>query len=594
MFLLTAFNMVILIILIAYIFYRLVKTKSIITLFSFSLQLSALTIVLLALINGVNTSNLVEVFYLVCGIVIPCGFLTYDFRSMIKKVKEKGSFDGFITLSSNNAEKYENTAEVMKVIVNESFVNDTVSELGYMKEELLKSIRRKLVQAEQLYNEGDYDDAFDIYDNLIDVIGPSSNLYFNYANLSFHKGRYSEAQTYYRKVLELNQQLIENLKKKPQSAGSSEIISNIKFKQYLVYYNIGVTYLNLGKLDFALENFEKALQLNPEFNIAKEGIGRIFTEKGNKLEAVKYYEDILDKDSSNYVISLLLGKLFIELDKNDEAEECFRKCIRLAPENSEAYSELGKLLMSLKSYDQAVKVYKAYIAMNDLDFNGHYNLAGCYMRLGDLSRAAHEYDRAISLNPNSPNCLYNLALVYEDMGELEKASGLYKSAILLKIDFSDAYNNLGILFSKLQSPMEAIATYTNGLKACPGDYRLYYNMGVVLFEMRRYEDASDAYKRAIELNPDDSDIYYYLGAALTETKRYDQAIKAYSKALNHNLSEAELFYNIAAVYALMKKYDIAMDNIKRAISINPAIKQQVYVNNVFDPIQSQLLMLEEG
>lgn len=610
MFLLTTFNMVLLVLLLVYVFYRLLKTKSILTLVSFTLQLSALTIVLLSLINQVHTSNTIELFYLICGIVFPCLFIAYDYRLMIKKIKDNGSFDGFITIEANKTVINENTTEVMSIISNEAFVNDTISELDFIREDLFKGIRKKLIQAENLYNNECYDDAYEVYNSLIGLVGSSSNLYFNYANTIFKKGMYSEAQGYYRRVLELNTQLIEQLKKASDKASSktsnktsnkasdntshntssnSEAIKNIQFKQYLVYYNIGVTYLNMGKLDFALDNFEKALDVNPEFNIAKEGIGRIFAERGYRLEAVKYYQQILEKDSNNYNISLLLGKLFAELENNDQAEECFRKCIKLIPEKPDGYQELGRLLMNRQSYEQAVKVYKSYIAINEEDFNGHYNLASCYFKLKDLNKAVNEYQKAVELNPQSHSCMFNLALVYEEMGEVEKAIELYKGSILNKIDFVDAYNNLGILFSKIDSPMEALATYTNGIKACTDNYKLYYNTGIVLFGLRRYDDAADVFKRAIEKNPDDIEIYYYLGASLTETKKYEEAIKAYSRALNQNVSEAEIYYNIAAVYALMKKQDIALDNLKKAISINPEIKQQVYVNNVFDSLQEQLI-----
>ncbi len=594
MFLLTTFNMFILVILIVYVFYRLLKTKSIITLLSFTLQLSALTIVILSLVNHVVTSNSVELFYLFCGIVLPCLLLVYDFRYMIKKVKEKGSFEGFISIDRHEYDKgkSDDTTEVMSIMTNETFVNDTISELGFIKDDLFKGIRKKLIQAEHLYSEGNYEDAYELYGNLISLFGSSAYLYFNYANISFKKGMYSEAQSYYRKVLELNEQLISNMKKASHNTAGSETVKNIQFKQYLVYYNIGVSYLNMGKLDFALDNFQKALEINPRFNIAKEGIGRIFAEKGNRLEAVKYYEDILEKDDNNYVISLLLGKLFMELEQTSRAEECFRKCIKLIPNKSEGYSELGKLLMLHKNYSEAVKVYKSYINMNAEDFDGHYCLAGCYFKIQDWDKALAEYEKAIKLNPQSHNCLFNLALVYEEMEDYDKAIELYKNAILVKIDFVDAYNNLGILFSKQQRQMEALATYTNGIKACTDNYRLYYNMGVVLFDLRRYEDAADVFNRALEKNSEDTDIYYYLGASLTEAKKYDEAIKAYSKALNQNLSEAEIYYNIAAVYAMMKKNDIAMDNLKKAISINPEIKKEVYVNNVFDALQGQLYLAE--
>lgn len=186
--------MLILCLLIVYVFYRLLKTKSLVTLFSFTLQLSALTIVILSLVSKVQTSTAVELFYLVFGIVFPCILIGFDYISMIKKVKEKGSYEGFITIGPGNSGKNENTSEVMSVISNEAFVNDTISELGYIKEEAFKGIRRKLVQAEHLYNEGNYEDAYDIYNSLISLFGASSHLHFNYANATFKKGMYNEAQ----------------------------------------------------------------------------------------------------------------------------------------------------------------------------------------------------------------------------------------------------------------------------------------------------------------------------------------------------------------------------------------------------------------
>jgi len=248
MYILTTFNMLILVLLIAYVFYRLLKTKSILTLISFTLQLSAMTIVLLSIVNEVQTSSIVEIFYLTVGIVLPCCFIVLDFHSMIKKVKEKGSFEGFITVNKNSKVKNDNSVQIMSVVSNEAFVNETISELGLQKEELFKGVKKKLIQAETYYNENNYDAAYGIYNSLIGFFGTSSNLYFNYGNICFKKELLSEALSQYRKALELDEQLISKLKKTVSTNNSvTETITNIKFKEYLVYYNIGVAYLNMGK-----------------------------------------------------------------------------------------------------------------------------------------------------------------------------------------------------------------------------------------------------------------------------------------------------------------------------------------------------------
>lgn len=583
MYILTTFNLLILVLLIAYVFYRLLKTKSILTLISFTLQLSSMTIVLLSIINKVQTSSIVELYYLTFGIVIPCCFVASDYHSMIKKVKEKGSFEGFIIVDKDNKVKSDNSVEIMSVASNDAFISETISELGQQKEELFKGIRKKLIEAEAYYKENNYNAAYESYNSLMGMFGTSSNLHLNYGNVCYKKGLLSEALSHYRKVLELNEQLIIKLKKSGSLNSSvTKTIENIEFKEYLVYYNIGVSYLNMGKVDFALDNFEKSLEINPAFDAAKEGIGRIMARNGKNLEAIKYYQEILEKNNDNYVISLLLGKLFVDLKDFNQAEECFEQCIKISSDKPDAYTELGKAFMAQNKYSDSIKIYRKYISIKENDYNGHFNLAGCYFQNREFKKAISEYQKAIELNPKSYNSFFNLALIYEEIQEYDTAIECYEDSILIKIDFVDAYNNLGILFSKQQRQFEALATYSNGIKACPGNFRLYYNMGVVLFELRRYEDAADAFKKAVEINPQEIEVYYYLGAALTEQKKYDEAIKAYSKAVDENISDGELYYNIASVYALMKKQDIAIDNLKKAISINPNIKEEIYQNSVFD------------
>lgn len=576
--------MLLLVLLIAYVFYRLIKTKSIVTFSSFTLQLSALTIVFLSVVNGVLTNTGVELFYITFGIVIPSGIIASDYCSMIRKIKENGNYEGLITVDKNVKIKNDNSVEIMGVAANDSFVSETIAELSQLTDDLFKGIKKKLVQAKVYYDENKFDDAYEINNYMVGICSTSSNLYFNQGNICFKKGLLSEALSHYRKVLELNEQFIEKLQKADTSNNVKDTISNIKLKEYLVYYNIGVTYLNMGKVDFALENFDKSLEINPSFDNAKEGVGRVLVQNGKNIEAVKYYEEILEKDSNNYIIGLLLGKLFVELNNIDRAQECFEQCIKTDADMPDAYTELGKLFMSQKKYQDASKLYKKYISVKENDFNGHFNLAGCYYQIEEFKKAINEYQKSIMLNADSYNSLFNMALIYEEIKENDKAIECYEGAIAIKPDFVDAYNNLGVLFSKQQRQFEALAAYSNGIKANPENFRLYYNMGVVLFDIRRYEDASDAFNRAIEINPEDNEVYYYLGASLTELKKYDEAIKAYSKALGENMSDGDLYYNIAAVYALMKKQDIAIDNLKKAINIDPNIKKEIFQNRVFDYI----------
>ena len=574
MFILTTFNAFLMVLLLSYVFYRLLKTKKAVTLISFTIQLSSLTIVILSLANDVKISNSMELFYIGFGILIPSCFIIRDYRLAIKSHRNTQIHEDYITVENKTISQAENSLpessfvstprichKVMDVCENEEFVDDTIAELNLLKDDLFLGIKKKLIQAENGYNQGNYDFAFDIYKSMLDISQTAGNLFFNYGNVCFKKGMFREAISYYRKVLELN--------------GSMT-------KVYLIYVNLGVTYFNMEKPELALENFFKALELNPECPVAKEGIGRVYTATGRQAEAVMYYEELLKNDDSNYELSLTMGKLLVELGNIEEAKERFETCIKNNSRQADAYILLGRLFMSVGQYSEAIKVFKTYITINDADYTGHYNLAECYFENKEYKNAIAEYKQTISLNQKSHESMYKLGLIYDETDETEKAIDCYRAVIQLEPDFMDAYNNLGIVLARSQRHVESLAAYTAGIKVNHENFRLYFNMGVVLFELRRYEDSADAFSRAAELNPEDKDVYYYLGASLTELKQYDEAIKAYGKALDDRMEEGELYYNIAAVYALMKKQDIAIDNLKKAVSKDSDIKREICRNSVFD------------
>lgn len=587
MFILTTFNACLMVLLLSYAFYRLIKTKKAVTLVSFTIQLSAVTIVILSLVNHVNTSNSVGLFYITFGILIPSYFVFQDYRCIVKRSWDKEKYDiaeNVIPQIGGPSEYVNgNNIEIMSVQSNDSFIDETILEFNLLKNELFLGLKKRLVQAEKSYNQQNYDNAYEIYKGLLVFIKTSGNLFFNYGNVCFKKGLFNEAIVQYRKTLEQNQLIISTINKSELSLNSySDVINNIRFKEYLVYLNIGITYFNFGKTDLALENFYKALEINHECLSAKEGIGRVYAETGKKSDAINYFKEIIQKDGKNYEISILLGKLLVEEGNTDQAREFFESCIKNNPQLPDAYMELGRLFVTQSKYSEAKKVYKTYITINDDDYIGHYNFAECYYQNKEYENAITEYQRVISLNQRSHESLFRLGMIYDERDEYEKAVDCYKAVIQMKPEFIDAYNNLGIVFSRNQRHVEALAAYTGGIKASPDSFRLHYNMGVVLFDIKSYEDAADAFSRAIELNPEDKDVYYYLGASFTELKQYDAAIKAYGRALDDKMGEGELYYNIAAVYALMKKQDIVIDNLKKALSKDSAIKQEICQNNVFD------------
>ncbi len=115
---------------------------------------------------------------------------------------------------------------------------------------------------------------------------------------------------------------------------------------FIEYFNSGCCYEKKGLLQEALDNYEKAIKLQPNYEIAK-----------NKAEIIKTIEE-LRQTPNNALLWMGLGKAYME-DKNyNFATECFIKTIQINAHLAEAYYALGEAYMFYGDYDEVIKAFK--------------------------------------------------------------------------------------------------------------------------------------------------------------------------------------------------------------------------------------------
>lgn len=135
--------------------------------------------------------------------------------------------------------------------------------------------------------------------------------------------------------------------------------NNDKFKEKLeaaiamnptepsLYYNVGVMNMNMNKIDEAIKNFEKAIELRPDYGDAYTNIGAAYVNQANPIieemnknlsdfdkydklqaqqlalykKALPYYEKAYELDKSNVsTVQTLLG-LYENLEMDDKVKE---------------------------------------------------------------------------------------------------------------------------------------------------------------------------------------------------------------------------------------------------------------------------------
>jgi type IV pilus biogenesis/stability protein PilW len=110
--------------------------------------------------------------------------------------------------------------------------------------------------------------------------------------------------------------------------------------------NLGWAYYNKGDYDKARKYLEEALELKPDFAIAKLNLGRTFLATGRLHQARTLLEEIASENPKNPVVLLELGKTYRLLGDYNNARLALRGAIQFTEDSDlalKASEELRKL-----------------------------------------------------------------------------------------------------------------------------------------------------------------------------------------------------------------------------------------------------------
>lgn len=109
------------------------------------------------------------------------------------------------------------------------------------------------------------------------------------------------------------------------------------------YTFLGWTYSFQGRLDDAIEECRKAIQIDPDFGNPYNDIGAYLIEQGRPTDAVAWLERALraPRYASYHFAWFNLGRAYLAQDLYNRAISCFEKALEIHPEYVLAEHALG-------------------------------------------------------------------------------------------------------------------------------------------------------------------------------------------------------------------------------------------------------------
>ncbi|MCU0445388.1 MAG: CHAT domain-containing protein [Microscillaceae bacterium] len=315
---------------------------------------------------------------------------------------------------------------------------------------------------------------------------------------SFHK--LSQAREAYQKsanwLMSVNCQnkLVQNLIRQGKFEQALQAIQEIeqyglkklnpKSPQEAESYNLqGEVYLNKGRNDLALQNFQEALDIYKKFH------------PGHKQEIALAYNNI--------------GLVHFSTQKHELALEHHQQSLNIRQTlHGEKHPETGA------SYNNIGLVYAQY----------------------DLSQAQEYYQKALKIyldvygekHPTTANAYNNLAIVYQKEQRYEDALNNFDKVLTIRQKvYGNEHPNIAFVYAYMGETYFEQANYFEALA--------YYKKALKIYQ-----------KNYGEKHPEIANIFNQIGVIYVQQKKYNLALEHYQQAICANISggcEADILFN---------------------------------------------------
>ncbi len=191
--------------------------------------------------------------------------------------------------------------------------------------------------------------------------------------------------------------------------------------------NLGNIYVMYEDFYSAADSYEEALQHKPNFMICRMNLGIIEAEKLSNYDvAIQQYDRVIQTKPRIFQIPFIFSNW--KSTKQNRAIASYNK--GLAYRGKSIY--VGEKTFISKQYLEKAKLaYKYTLKILKNSYDTHYNLALTNHLLGDYREAGLEYCKAINLEPMNYEAHYNLAILLKHLGHYKESLIEFEKAGML-------------------------------------------------------------------------------------------------------------------------------------------------------------------
>lgn len=307
-----------------------------------------------------------------------------------------------------------------------------------------------------------------------------------------------------------------------------------------VYYKLGLIKQAQGQAKQAVNNFEKALALEPAHRDTLDAMVNVYDGLKDWKQVCHYKRQILDNvmdGSERYKMLHDIANVWIDKENNlPKGIEALEEALDLEPQDHKLLHKLLDLYGKTKNWDRTCDIVQ---------------------RIADLE-----------VNPERKSkYLFTMAQIYRDPDKLNdpmKAVDLFNEALDLNPGYLDAFDRINKILTPLKEWKQLERAYRKMLHRVAGkgntdlEHGLWHALGLIYRDRLQDRTASlEAFRMASRLKPEDAQEHLILAELYEQGQQTDEAIAEYFSILKLDALKVDPYRKLYQLQLEKKAYDEA-------------------------------------
>ncbi|MDN5204167.1 tetratricopeptide repeat protein [Fulvivirgaceae bacterium BMA10] len=287
------------------------------------------------------------------------------------------------------------------------------------------------------YKQEQYEYALPDFENLLELpTGETQAVFFQLSSSNSGIGSISTMETMQAEIQNYLGLTNTKLERYPQAIAHFNKAININNRNPDYLVNRGMAKEGIRDFNGAEDDYQKAIQLNPDHSLAKYNLSLIAGESLSGFESIDFYSDIIDSDPSFHQAYVQRGLAKFNLNDMQGALSDFNKALSLEPDNIVALFNRGLTREKLNELETAKQDFTSVLSLDPNHERALLSRANISVKFKAYQEAIHDYDQAIDRNPTYALAFYNRGVAKFNLKQ--KTEACLDMSMALKLGMTNA------------------------------------------------------------------------------------------------------------------------------------------------------------